>query len=172
MTVSGLSGATSVEGQQSTIDVRQLVIFELAGGSYGVDIQFVREINRLIDIRPIPKAPDFVEGIINLRGTIVPVVDLGLRFGLAPTEKSKDTRIVVIENGEHTLGMKVDEVSEVLRIPADEIDSATNMTTTGIDLDFVEGVGKVGERLILILNPDKLFTAEEHLQLAELAAIE
>lgn len=172
MTVSGLGGATSVEAQQGATDVRQLVIFELAGGSYGVDIQFVREINRMIDIRPIPKAPNFVEGIINLRGTIIPVVDLGLRFGLEPTEKSKDTRIVVIESGEHTLGMKVDEVSEVLRIPTDEIDSANNMTTTGIDMDFVEGVGKIDDRLILILNPDKLFTAEERAQLAELAADE
>jgi purine-binding chemotaxis protein CheW len=99
------------------------------------------------------------------------VVDLGLRFQLAPTAQSKDTRIVVIESGGHTLGMKVDEVSEVLRIPADEIESAENMTTTGIDVDFVEGVGKIGERLILILKPDKLFTAEEHGQMAELAAV-
>ncbi len=172
MTVSGLGGAVSVQAQQNTTDVRQLVIFELAGGSYGIDIQHVREINRLLEVTPIPKAPDFVEGIINLRGTIVPVVDLGLRFGLAPTAQSKDTRIVVIENGEHTLGMKVDEVSEVLRIPADEIDSATNMATTGIDADFVEGVGKINDRLILVLNTDKLFTPEEHLQLAELASVE
>lgn len=158
-----------METHQDGTDIRQLVIFELAGGSYGVDIQFVREINRLLEITPIPKAPDFVEGIINLRGTIVPVVDLGLRFGLSATAQSKDTRIVVIESGEHTLGMKVDEVSEVLRIPANEIDPATNMATTGIDADFVEGVGKIDDRLILILNTDKIFTAEEQLQLAELA---
>lgn len=158
-----------METHQDGTDIRQLVIFELAGGSYGVDIQFVREINRLLEVTPIPKAPDFVEGIINLRGTIVPVVNLGLRFGLSATEQSKDTRIVVIESGEHTLGMKVDEVSEVLRIPANEIDSATNMATTGIEADFVEGVGKINDRLILILDTDKLFTTEEHLQLAELA---
>lgn len=92
-----------------------------------------------------------------------------MRFGLESTARSKDTRIVVIESEGHTLGMKVDEVSEVLRIKTDEIDAAVNMTTTGIDADFVEGVGKVDDRLILILNPDKLFTAEEHLKLAELA---
>ena len=169
MTVSGLGGAVSTEVQDNATDVKQLVIFELAGGSYGLDIQSVREINRLIDVTPIPKAPEFVEGIINLRGTIIPVVDLAMRFGLEATARSKDTRIVVIESEGHTLGMKVDEVSEVLRIKTDEIDAAVNMTTTGIDADFVEGVGKVDDRLILILNPDKLFTAEEHLELAELA---
>lgn len=169
MTVSGLSSAVSGGAQDNATDIKQLVIFELSGGIYGLDIQSVREINRLIDITPIPKAPDFVEGIINLRGTIIPVVDLAMRFGLESTAQSKDTRIVVIESDGHTLGMKVDEVSEVLRIKTDEIDAAINMTTTGIDADFVEGVGKVDDRLILILNPDKLFTAEEQLELAELA---
>ncbi|MCH7939101.1 MAG: purine-binding chemotaxis protein CheW [Candidatus Marinimicrobia bacterium] len=169
MTVSGLGGAVSTAAEDNAADIKQLVIFELAGGIYGLDIQSVREINRLIDVTPIPKAPDFVEGIINLRGTIIPVVDLAMRFGLETTARSKDTRIVVIESEGHTLGMKVDEVSEVLRIKTDEIDEAINMTTTGIDADFVEGVGKVDDRLILILNPDKLFSAEEHLELAEIA---
>ena len=124
MTVSGLGGAVSTEAQDNATDIKQLIIFELAGGSYGLDIQSVREINRLIDVTPIPKAPEFVEGIINLRGTIIPVVDLAMRFGLEATARSKDTRIVVIESDGHTLGMKVDEVSEVLRIKTDEIDEA------------------------------------------------
>ena len=169
MNISGLGGVTSAKEEDSSSDVRQLVIFNLVEGSYGVDIQYVREINRLSDITPIPKAPEFVEGIINLRGTIVPVVNLSKRFGLAKMEHTKDTRIVVVESGGYTLGLEVDEVSEVLRIPAEEIDSAMNLNTTGIDIDFVEGVGKVDGRLILILNTGKLFTAEEHAQMAEIS---
>ncbi|MEE9465906.1 MAG: chemotaxis protein CheW [Candidatus Neomarinimicrobiota bacterium] len=168
MTIAGLGGVASVKEQESSLDVRQLVIFKLIDGIYGLDIQYVREINRLTKITPIPKAPAFVEGIINLRGTIVPVVNLSKRFGLGKTEHTKDTRIVVIENGEYTLGMEVDGVSEVLRIPANEIDPATNMSTTGIAVDFVEGVGKVDDQLILILDTKKLFSAEEHAQLAEI----
>ncbi|MCK4577873.1 MAG: chemotaxis protein CheW [Candidatus Marinimicrobia bacterium] len=149
--------------------MRQLVIFQLGEGSYGLDIQFVREINRLSKVTPVPSAPGFIEGIINLRGTIVPVVNLGLRFGLSETARSKDSRIVVIESEGHTLGMVVDQVSEVLRLAADDVDPASNMTSSGIDVEFLEGVGKVGERLILLLNPNKLFTAEEKAQLQEIA---
>jgi len=172
MTIAGLGGVASVEEEDSSLNVRQLVIFKLVDGIYGVDIQYVREINRLTKITPIPNAPTFVEGIINLRGTIVPVVNLAQRFGLDKTEHTKDTRIVVIESDGHTLGMEVDGVSEVLRIPANDIDPATNMSTSGIDVDFVEGVGKVDDRLILILNTNKLFSAEERAQLAEIAESE
>ncbi len=169
MSTSSFGATSDVESKHGTSDVRQLVVFRLSDGSYALDIQVVREINRLIDITPVPKAPDFVEGIINLRGTIIPVVDLGLRFEMPRTEHSKDTRIVVVESEGHTLGLVVDEVSEVLRIPEDEIDPATNMTTTGINLDYVTGVGKVGERLILILSPERLFTVEEKARLRKIA---
>ena len=169
MSTSSFGATSDVESKHSASDVRQLVVFRLSDGSYALDIQVVREINRLIDITSVPKAPDFVEGIINLRGTIIPVVDLGLRFEMPRTEHSKDTRIVVVESEGHTLGLVVDEVSEVLRIPEDEIDPATNMTTTGINLDYVTGVGKVGERLILILSPERLFTVEEKARLREIA---
>lgn len=169
MSTSSFGATSDVESKHGASDVRQLVVFRLSDGSYALDIQVVREINRLIDITSVPKAPDFVEGIINLRGTIIPVVDLGLRFEMPRTEHSKDTRIVVVESEGHTLGLVVDEVSEVLRIPEEEVDPATNMTTTGINLDYVTGVGKVGERLILILSPERLFTVEEKARLREIA---
>jgi len=169
MSTSSFGATSDVESKHGTSDVRQLVVFRLSDGSYALDIQVVREINRLIDITSVPKAPDFVEGIINLRGTIIPVVDLGLRFEMPRTEHSKDTRIVVVESEGHTLGLVVDEVSEVLRIPEEEIDPATNMTTTGINVDYVTGVGKVGERLILILSPERLFTVEEKARLRKIA---
>lgn len=169
MSISKFTTTAQTEVEESAEDVRQLVCFRLAEGSYALDIKFVREINRLTDVTAIPTAPDFVEGIINLRGTIVPVVNLGLRFGLAATEHSKDARIVVIESDGHTLGVVVDEVSEVLRLSGDEIEPADNMTSSGIDVDFVDGVGKVGERLILLLAPNKLFTEEEQAALDKIA---
>lgn len=169
MSISKFETTAQAEAEQGAEDVRQLVCFRLAEGSYALDIKFVREINRLTDVTAIPTAPDFVEGIINLRGAIVPVVNLGLRFGLAETEHSKDARVVVIESNGHTLGMVVDEVSEVLRLSGDEIEPADNMTSSGIDVDFVDGVGKVGERLILLLAPDKLFTEEEQAALDKIA---
>ena len=82
-------------------EIRQLVIFKLAEGSFGLDIRFVREINRLMEVTPIPTAPEYVEGIMNLRGAVVPVVSLGLRFGLEKSETTKDSRIVVIESNQN-----------------------------------------------------------------------
>ena len=158
----GTSSTTSSE-------VRQLVVFGLAEGSFGLDIQYVREINRLSDVTAIPTAPDFVEGIINLRGIVIPVVNLRLRFGLPRSEVTKDSRIVVIEADSNIMGLVVDEVSEVLRLPADEVEPATNMATGGVNVDFIEGVGKIDDRLILLLTPHKLFTEEEKAELAELA---
>lgn len=161
------------EGDGAKVDtgaqLKQLVVFALEGSSYGLDIQYVREINRMVEITPIPNAPDFVEGIINLRGVIVPVVNLSRRFALAGQAKSKETRIVVIESREHMLGLVVDEVSEVLRLSVDQIDPANNMMTSGIALDFIDAIGKVDDQLILILSPDKLFSSDERMQLGMLA---
>ncbi len=169
MSTSSFGTITHQEETDESLETLQMVSFRLGEGDYGVDIKSVREINRLTNVTHIPTAPPFVEGIINLRGLIVPVVNLGLRFGLARTEHSKDTRVVVIESDGHTLGLVVDAVSEVLSIPTSEIDPASNMSSSGIDISFVEGVGKIGERLILILSPERLFSEEEKEQLAGLA---
>lgn len=168
MTVTSV-GATATTQAKATAEVRQLVVFRLAEGSFGLDIQFVREINRLTEVTSIPTAPAYVEGIMNLRGVVVPVVNLGLRFGLDRIQNTKDSRIVVIESDGHILGLVVDEVSEVLRLSPEDIEPATNMATGGVNVDFIEGVGKVGERLILLLAPDRLFSAEEQAKLAEIA---
>lgn len=169
MTVTSV-GTKNVSGADSKSDIRQLVIFQLAEGTFGLDIQYVREINRLMEVTPIPTAPDYVEGIMNLRGAVVPVVSLGLRFGLEKSATTKDSRIVVIESNHNLLGLVVDQVSEVLRLPAADVASASNMATGGVSVDFINGVGKVNDKLILLLAPDKLFTDEEQVQLAEIAA--
>lgn len=168
MSVSSVGTSTGKESKQSS-EVRQLVVFKIAEGSFGLDIQYVREINRLTQVTGIPTAPDYVDGIMNLRGAIVPVVNLGMRFGLDRTESTKDSRVVVIESNGHILGLVVDEVSEVLRLSAKDVVPATNMATSGVNVEFIQGVGKVGDRLILLLDPSRLFTDEEKAALSNLS---
>lgn len=143
---------------------RQLVVFSLLDEDYGIDIYKVQEIIQYRDITYVPKAPVFVKGVINLRGRIIPVIDLKERFGLPEKEVTPDTRIIVVEISSQTVGLIVDSVTEVLRIPKSDIEPPPPVTT--IEADFIEGVGKLDERLIIILDIDRILTKEEKLELA------
>ncbi len=147
----------------------QLVIFELANEVYGVDISRVQEIIRMTTITQLPRAPEFVEGVINLRGKVIPVVDLDKRFGLEMTERTKSSRIVVVDVGEHTIGMVVDAVSEVLRVPADAVEPPSPVVTT-IESDYIRGIAKLESRLIILLDLDKVLSWDEKRRLREAAA--
>jgi purine-binding chemotaxis protein CheW len=139
---------------------RQLVVFCLAGETYGIDISSVHEIIRMQTITEVPRTPDFVEGVINLRGRIVPVMDLRKRFGLHLGEKTANSRVIVVEVNGVTVGMIVDAVSEVLRLPEASIEPPPPMFT-GVDVAYLQGVGKWQERLIILLNLDKVLYAQE-----------
>ncbi len=145
---------------------RQLVVFSLLNENYGIDIYKVQEIIQYRDITFVPKAPPFVKGVINLRGKIIPVIDLKERFNLPEKEITPDTRIIVVEISSQTVGLIVDSVTEVLRIPKDNIEPPPPVTT--IEADFIEGVGKLDERLIIILDIDKILTKEEKGELASI----
>ncbi len=145
---------------------RQLVVFDLAAESYGVDIGTVREIIRVQEITHVPNAPDFVEGVINLRGKVIPVVDLRKRFGLELGEQTAESRIVVVDISGEDIGVMVDAVAEVLRIPADSVESAASIITTA-DSYYILGIAKLGERLIILLDLDKVLSQEEKLALVE-----
>jgi len=147
----------------------QLVIFELANEVYGVDIGRVQEIIRMTSITRLPRAPEFVEGVINLRGKVIPVVDLNKRFGLAQGERTKASRIVVVDVSDHTIGMVVDAVSEVLRVPANAIEPPSPVVTT-IESDYIRGIAKVENRLIILLDLDKVLSWEEKKKLRDVAA--
>jgi purine-binding chemotaxis protein CheW len=147
----------------------QLVVFDLTPEAYGVDIGTVREIIRVQEITHVPNAPDFVEGVINLRGKVIPVVDLRKRFGLAAHEETKDSRIVVVDIGGEDIGIRVDAVTEVLRISADTVAPASSIITTA-DSYYILGIAKLGERLIILLNLDKVLSQEEKLALVETKA--
>ncbi|ABZ84804.1 purine-binding chemotaxis protein chew [Heliomicrobium modesticaldum Ice1] len=144
-------------------DERQLVAFTLAGEEYAVDIHYVQEIDRLLNITRVPKAPFYVEGVINLRGNVVPVIDLRKRFALPPRETTDRTRIIIVKVKEITVGIIVDGVSEVTRIPSTAVEPPPGLCGS-VDLDFIHGVGKLGERLLILVNLEKvidLAAAEE-----------
>ncbi len=141
-------------------DILQLVSFRVGDEEFGVDILQVHEINRMSDITRVPKAPDFVEGVINLRGKIIPIIDLRKRFGMPTVERDKNTRIIVVDINGQTIGFIVDSVSEVIRLPKENIDDAPDLVT-GIDAEYIRGVGKMDNKLLILLDLDKILSKQE-----------
>lgn len=139
----------------------QLVVFRLGKEEYGVDIAKVQEIVRIQEITKLPQAPSFVEGIVNLRGRIIPIVDLKKRFNLEGEESSeKEKRVIVVNVGGQTIGMVVDSVSEIIRLPREDIEPPPPIVA-GIEAAYIEGVGKMDKRLIILLNIEKILTERE-----------
>ena len=141
-------------------DLLQLVTFSIGSEEFGVDILKVIEIIRTMEITKVPKAPAFVEGVINLRGLVIPIIDLRRRFGLAEKAGDSDTRIIVIEINGMSVGFVVDSVSEVLRIPANTVEPAPPVVAC-VDSDYISGVGKLEDRLLILLDLDKLLSADD-----------
>ncbi len=145
----------------------QLVVFELADEFYGVEISAVNTIIRMQGVTDIPRTPDFVEGVINLRGSIVPVIDLRKRFGLPAGEITKASRIVVVEAAKQMIGMIVDAVVETLRLSADAIEPPSPVVAS-LDAEYLRGVGKQDDRLVILLDLDKVLSTRETESLAKL----
>jgi purine-binding chemotaxis protein CheW len=138
----------------------QLVTFSIGEEEFGVDILRVQEIIRMMDITKVPKAPDFVEGVINLRGNVIPIIDLRKRFGMEARERDKHTRTIVIEINNMIVGFIVDAVSEVLRIPSDTVEPPPPVVA-GLESEYISGVGKLEDRLLILLDLDRLLSSEE-----------
>ncbi len=134
---------------------RQLVVFDLASEAYGVNIGTVREIIRMQQITHVPEAPQYVDGVINLRGRVIPVIDLRKRFGLAVTEQTENSRIVVVDSAGEDIGVIVDAVTEVLRVPGDAIEPASSLITTE-DSYYMDGIAKIGNRLLILLDLERV----------------
>ncbi|MDW7672994.1 MAG: chemotaxis protein CheW [Bacillota bacterium] len=150
----------------------QLVVFQIKPGGeeslqeFGVPITQVQEIIRLTTPTKIPNAPNFMEGIINLRGKVVPVIDLKKRFNVPVAKYNEDTRIIVVEISGQTVGIVVDAVSEVLRLAEEAIEPPPSFIA-GIAADYLTGVGKISERLLILLDLDKIFTIGEKKELLQ-----
>jgi purine-binding chemotaxis protein CheW len=139
----------------------QVVGFYIGEDEYAVHIIKVCEISPMIEIRKIPKSPPFVEGVINLRGGIVPVIDLRKRFDLEVNANRQSAKILIVELGINQVGMIVDNVSEVMRFYQDEIEKTPPMFSASIDSQYIQGVAKMNEKLIILLDVEKLFSFEE-----------
>jgi purine-binding chemotaxis protein CheW len=141
-------------------DLLQLVSFNIGSEEFGVDILKVQEINRMVEITKVPQAPAYVEGVINLRGKVIPIVDLRKRFNLDIKQYDKNTRIVVVDIGGNIMGMVVDSVSEVLRLPSSTIEPAPEIVT-GVNSDYIRGVAKLEDRLLIFLDLSKVIDMTE-----------
>lgn len=161
---------TREQTQQLSGEVVQVVSFRLGGEEYGVDIAQVQEIIRMVEITHVPRAPRFMEGVINLRGQLIPIIDLRTRFGMSRIEATKSTRIVVTEIGSKRVGIVVDSVSEVLNIPIENVEDAPEMVA-GVGTEYIQGVGKLGERLIIMLDLTMIISTEEK-QALEASSVE
>lgn len=141
-------------------ELLQLVTFRLGNEEFSLDILRVQEIIRHMELTRVPRTPDFVDGVINLRGRVIPVLDLRKRFGLPSDERTNETRIIVVDVDNKTVGLKVDAVSEVLRLPADTVEPAPAIVT-GVESDYIKGVGKLEGRLLILLDVEKILTRTE-----------
>lgn len=139
-------------------EINQVVSFRLGEEEYGAEINNVREIIRVLNITQVPQAPHFIEGVINLRGTVIPVINLRRRFGLPEIENDKNTRIVVVDVEGREIGIIVDAVAEVLRIPAEQI-TPPPAVVAGIGREYLLGVGQLENRLLVLLDLKKILSA-------------
>ncbi|RJQ45444.1 MAG: chemotaxis protein CheW [Nitrospiraceae bacterium] len=135
--------------------VLQLVTFTLEKEEYAVNILNVQEINRINEITRVPNAPDYVEGVINLRGKVIPVINLRKKFGLYNKETDESSRVIIMDIMGVTYGLIVDSVSEVLRIPSDIVEPPPPMASSMTSM-YIKGIAKLENRLIIFVDIDKL----------------
>ena len=145
---------------EATDEFLQLVGFQLGNEEYGIDILKVQEINRIVKITRIPQSPDYVEGVINLRGKVIAIIDLRKRFSMPERAYDKQTRILVGEIEGMIVGLIVDAVSEVLRLPLNTIEPAPKIISKD-KADYIKGVGKLEDRLLMLLDIDKILTGPD-----------
>ena len=149
------------EGEKKSLEERQIVVFNLGKEEFGVNINEVREIIRMEQITKIPNTESYVKGVINLRGGIIVIIDLAAKLGLLTKDIDKNTRIIVIEMKNNSVGMIVNSATEVLRLREDQIEPPPSIITEKIQADYIEGVGILDERLLILLDLTKVLEAKD-----------
>jgi purine-binding chemotaxis protein CheW len=145
-------------------ELNQLISFMVGAEEYGLEILRVKEVIRVREITRLPRSPSFVKGIINLRGDVIPIIDLRDKFGLSAQEQTAMTRVIVVDVEGKLIGMVVDSASQVVRVPAAQIDPPPPVVG-GLSARYVKGVGKLDDRLIILLNIDLILSSEERVEL-------
>ncbi|MEF3254659.1 MAG: chemotaxis protein CheW [Deferribacterales bacterium] len=144
--------------------IQQYVTFNLDSEKYAMDIMFIEEIIRVTEITEVPRAPEFIEGIINIRGKVIPVVDLKKKLGLGSISQDNNTRIIITNIRNKKVGFLVDAVNEVIRIDSSEIEPTPAVTMT-LDSSYIVGMAKTDKGMIIIIDIAKIFSAGEENQL-------
>ena len=152
----GYGAASTATNDQAT---GKYLIFALEGEEYGLGILTVREIVSLLPLTPVPQTPSYVKGVMNLRGKVIPVIDLRVKFGLAEAASDRQTAIIVVQIGDAQAGILVDHVLEVADVPAESIEDVPDFGG-GLDVRFVDGLGKLDGRVLILLNIEKVLNAE------------
>mgnify|MGYP001547191252 CR=1 FL=1 len=159
----------SSEPQSGRAKPGKYMTFKLAGEEYGLEILKVRELIRLLEITRVPQTKPFIRGVINLRGRVIPVVDLRLKFGMSRLQETDHTVIIVVqfESAEHTvvMGILVDEVLEVVDVEASQLTQAPEFSGGGVEMGFLLGIAQFEQRVILLLDISRVLTSEETIQL-------
>ncbi len=146
--------------EDTSVHEGKCLTFALGNEEYGVEILKVREIMGLMEITTVPQTPEYMKGVINLRGKVIPIIDLRLKFAMPEVEHTKETCIIVVEVGSEQIGIIVDSVSEVTDIKGEDIEEATSFGQ-GIDSNFIMGLGKVKEKIIILLDIERVLSSEE-----------
>ncbi|HUI63402.1 MAG TPA: chemotaxis protein CheW [Bacteroidota bacterium] len=146
-------------------ELLQLVSFTIGEEEFGVDILKVQEINRMLEVTSVPNTPEYIDGVINLRGKVIPIIDLRRRFAMPRKGHDKNTRVVVVELAGRVVGFVVDAVKEVLRIPR-SVTEPPPALVSGVNADYITGVGKLADRLLILLDLDRVISEGEKVQLA------
>jgi len=157
-----------MEVNENQSEILQLVSFTVGNEEFGVDILRVQEIIRMIEITQMPNSPEFIDGVINLRGRVIPVINLRKKLGRDRIENDRNTRIIVVELNGKTIGFIVDGVSEVLRIPR-SITEAPPSITAGMNSDFITSIARLEDRLLILLDLEKTLLSEEKIALQDIA---
>ena len=151
----------------SSNELLQLVSFNIGEEEFGVDILCVQEINRMVEVTRVPNAPQFVVGVINLRGKVIPIIDMRMRLELETKSDDKNTRIIVVEIKNKVIGFIVDNVNEVLRI-SKSITEAPPPMVSGINSEYITSIGKLDDRLLILLDLDKILATADTIKNSEL----
>ncbi len=150
-----------------TSELLQLVSFKIGAEEFGIDILKVNEINRMMTLTKVPNAPSFVDGVVNLRGRVIPVINLRSKLSLPKKEYDRNSRIIVVELEGKTIGFIVDEVSEVLRIPVSITEKPPEMVS-GVNAAFITAIGKLEDRLLILLDLERILAEGESVELKKM----
>lgn len=145
---------------QSLSDELKVIVFRLHSQEYGVDVNQVKSIERMQHITKTPQSPDFVRGVINLRGVVTPIIDLRSRLELPVDNESESTRIIIVGLDGLEIGLIVDSANDVIDIPSNAVEAAPKIVT-GINVSYIRGVAKLGERLLILLDLNKILNSHE-----------